>query len=55
MAMKAPDAHAMPLCPGCHAIRHNSGPSFITALMDPKMVIIDLLTRYLKEMQDGKA
>jgi len=46
---KAPDTHLMPLCFQCHAERHNYGPVWLNSVIDVKMTIIKLLTRYLGE------
>jgi len=54
-AIKAPDTHAVPLCPACHAEEHRRGAYWLDKIIDVKMVIIKLLTRYLKEKQDGEA
>jgi hypothetical protein len=55
-ALKAPDTHALPLCAPCHRSgAHQIGDDWLDKIIDVKMVIIKLLTRYLKEKQDGKA
>ena len=54
-ALKAPDTHAVPLCSACHAESHRQGAHWLDEIIDVKMVIVTLLTRYLKERQDGKA
>lgn len=47
MGIKAPDTHAIPLCPICHYERHLFGAQWLEERIDVKMTIIKLLTRWL--------
>lgn len=53
-AIKAPDTHAVPLCQACHAESHRQGRFWLDQIIDVKMTIIKLLTRYLQEGRDAR-
>jgi hypothetical protein len=48
LSIKPPDTQAVPLCPDCHAMRHQKGSETFWQKRDIKLAIIGYLTLYLQ-------
>lgn len=54
IAIKPPDTQTVPLCPDCHALRHQKGADSFWQKRDVKLAIIGYLTLYLQGQSNVK-